>query len=54
VNVPLRLGAKVPNSGPVPFRLGIARMAAMLEAAGFEVERIAMTVPARTIVARAV
>ncbi len=32
----LRLGAKVPNSGPVPFRLGFARMAAMLEAAGFD------------------
>ena len=33
---PLRLGAKVPNSGPAPFRIGTARMAAMLEAAGFE------------------
>lgn len=33
---PLRLGAKVPNSGPLPFRLGTARMAAMLEGAGFE------------------
>ena len=33
---PLRLGAKVPNSGPLPFRLGTARMAAMLESAGFE------------------
>ena len=33
---PLRLGAKVPNSGPLPFRLGTARMAATLEAAGFE------------------
>ena len=32
----LRLGAKVPNSGPVPFRIGTARMAAMLESAGFE------------------
>lgn len=32
----MRLGAKVPNSGPLPFRLGIARMAASLEAAGFE------------------
>jgi probable F420-dependent oxidoreductase len=32
----LRLGAKVPNSGPLPFRLGTARMAATLEAAGFE------------------
>jgi probable F420-dependent oxidoreductase len=30
----LRLGAKVPNTGPV-FRLGAARMAAMLESAGF-------------------
>jgi probable F420-dependent oxidoreductase len=36
VTSPLRLGAKVPNSGPLPFRLGTARMAAMLEAAGFE------------------
>lgn len=33
---PLRLGAKVPNSGPLPFRLGTARMAATLERAGFE------------------
>ncbi len=32
----LRLGAKVPNSGQLPFRLGVARMAAMLEAAGFD------------------
>ena len=32
----LRLGAKVPNSGPLPFQLGAARMASMLEAAGFE------------------
>ena len=32
----LRLGAKVPNSGPLPFGLGIARMAGMLEAAGFD------------------
>jgi probable F420-dependent oxidoreductase len=31
----LRLGAKVPNTGPV-FRLGVARMAAMLESAGFD------------------
>ena len=31
----LRLGAKVPNSGPV-FRLGAARMAEMLESAGFD------------------
>ncbi len=31
----LRLGAKVPNSGPV-LRLGAARMAAMLESAGFD------------------
>jgi len=36
VTSPLRLGAKVPNSGPLPFRLGTARMAAMLEGAGFE------------------
>ena len=32
----LRLGAKVPNSGALPFRLGVARMAATLEAAGFD------------------
>ncbi len=32
----LRIGAKLPNSGPLPFRLGVARMAAMLEAAGFQ------------------
>jgi probable F420-dependent oxidoreductase len=36
VTSPLRLGAKVPNSGPLPFRLGTSRMAAMLEGAGFE------------------
>jgi probable F420-dependent oxidoreductase len=36
VTAPLRLGAKVPNSGALPFRLGIARMAATLEAAGFD------------------
>ena len=33
---PLRLGAKVPNSGQLPLRLGMARMAGMLEGAGFE------------------
>ncbi|MHB8611399.1 MAG: TIGR03619 family F420-dependent LLM class oxidoreductase [Candidatus Dormibacteraceae bacterium] len=33
---PLRLGGKVPNSGELAFRLGGARMAAMLEAAGFD------------------
>jgi len=32
----LRLGAKVPNSGPLPFQLGAARMASMLEDAGFD------------------
>lgn len=32
----LRLGAKVPNSGAPLFRLGVARMAATLEAAGFD------------------
>jgi probable F420-dependent oxidoreductase len=36
VSKPLRLGAKVPNSGALPLRLGVARMAAMLEAAGFD------------------
>jgi probable F420-dependent oxidoreductase len=35
VNHALRLGAKVPNTGPV-FRLGVARMATMLESAGFD------------------
>jgi len=32
----LRLGAKVPNSGPLPFQFGAARMASMLEDAGFD------------------
>ena len=32
----IRIGAKVPNSGPLPARLGIGAMAAELEAAGFE------------------
>lgn len=32
----MRLGAKVPNSGPLPAKLGIGRMAATLEDAGFE------------------
>jgi probable F420-dependent oxidoreductase len=32
----MRIGAKVPNSGPLPGRLGIGPMAAELEAAGFE------------------
>jgi probable F420-dependent oxidoreductase len=32
----MRIGAKVPNSGPLPQRLGIGAMAAELEAAGFE------------------
>jgi probable F420-dependent oxidoreductase len=32
----IRIGAKVPNSGPLPERLGIGAMAAELEAAGFE------------------
>jgi probable F420-dependent oxidoreductase len=36
VSEPIRLGAKVPNSGALPFRLGVARMAAMLEEAGFD------------------
>jgi probable F420-dependent oxidoreductase len=36
VSKALRLGAKVPNSGALAFRLGAARMAAALEAAGFE------------------
>jgi len=32
----MRIGAKVPNSGPLPELLGIGSMAAELEAAGFE------------------
>ena len=32
----MRIGAKVPNSGPLPERLGIGMMAAELEFAGFE------------------
>jgi probable F420-dependent oxidoreductase len=32
----MRIGAKVPNSGPLPERLGIGAMAAELERAGFE------------------
>jgi probable F420-dependent oxidoreductase len=34
--VTMRIGVKVPNSGPLPERLGIGAMAAELEAAGFE------------------
>src|SRR5882762_2545338 len=33
---PIRIGAKVPNSGSLPAVLGVGRMAADLEAAGFE------------------
>jgi probable F420-dependent oxidoreductase len=32
----MRIGVKVPNSGPLPERLGIGPMAAALESAGFE------------------
>ena len=32
----MRIGAKVPNSGPLPQRLGIGAMASALEAAGFD------------------
>jgi probable F420-dependent oxidoreductase len=32
----VRIGAKVPNSGPLPLELGIPAMARRLEAAGFE------------------
>ena len=32
----LAVGAKLPNSGPLPLRFGIPRLAATLEAAGFE------------------
>jgi probable F420-dependent oxidoreductase len=34
--VTVRIGAKVPNSGPLPETIGIGAMAASLEAAGFE------------------
>jgi probable F420-dependent oxidoreductase len=34
--VTLRIGAKVPNSGPLPETIGIGAMARMLEDAGFE------------------
>jgi len=36
VSAQIRLGAKVPNSGELAFRLGGARMAATLEGAGFD------------------
>ncbi len=36
VAVSLRVGAKLPNSGPLPLRLGIPALASTLEAAGFE------------------
>lgn len=36
MNVPLRIGAKLPHTGALPTRLGLARMAAMLESAGFD------------------
>lgn len=32
----IRLGAKIPNSGELPLRLGVGRMAAALESAGFD------------------
>jgi probable F420-dependent oxidoreductase len=32
----MRIGAKLPNSGPLPLRLGVPSMAATLEAAGFD------------------
>src|SRR5256885_9657303 len=32
----MRIGVKVPNSGPLPERLGIGAMASELESAGFE------------------
>ena len=34
--VTVRIGAKVPNSGPLPTEIGIAAMARTLEQAGFE------------------
>src|SRR5207245_6840362 len=34
--IAMRIGVKVPNSGPLPERLGIGAMAAELESAGFE------------------
>lgn len=36
LGVSVRIGAKVPNSGPLPAELGIAAMARTLEQAGFE------------------
>jgi probable F420-dependent oxidoreductase len=36
VSFPLRIGAKLPHTGALPGRFGLARMAAMLETAGFE------------------
>lgn len=33
---PLRVGAKLPHTGPLPARYGLARMAAVLEEAGFD------------------
>jgi probable F420-dependent oxidoreductase len=32
----MRIGAKLPNSGPLPFEIGIPEMARSLEAAGFD------------------
>ena len=32
----LRIGAKLPNSGPLPLRVGVPALAARLEAAGFD------------------
>lgn len=36
MSTPLRLGAKVPNSGQLPNRFGMAEMARRLESAGFQ------------------
>jgi probable F420-dependent oxidoreductase len=35
VTIPVALGAKVPNSGPLPARIGIGSMASALESVGF-------------------
>lgn len=36
MSFPLRVGAKLPHTGALPGRFGLARMAAMLESAGFD------------------
>lgn len=36
----MRIGAKLPNSGPLPVRLGVPAMARALEAAGYDPLRL--------------